>query len=200
MGVFPRASGVLPPCLYLCRTRGGCLASGPGSCPREADCLPISSTWQHKVLANTKSAPCKVISKTKPNPRYKCVKRKCFPSWGSVLGAVAWSQKEHDVCSAHQDCSQSSALTSCPKPQPLKWLPFSSFYVGSLAEMEVKPTCCEQSYEPGHPSMRLLHVPIMSAGQWVVDRGRHMASRTLLGPHFVNTRLAYLTSASGTLK
>lgn len=48
--------------------------------------------------------------------------------------------------------------------------------------------------------MRLLHVPIMSAGQWVADRGRHVASRALLGPHFVNTRLVHLTSASGTLK
>lgn len=57
------------------------LAQGPG-------CLPISNTWQHKVLANTKAAPCKVISKTKPNPRYKCVIRKCFPSWGSVLDVV----------------------------------------------------------------------------------------------------------------
>lgn len=38
--------------------------------------------------------------------------------------------------------------------------------------MEVKPTCCEQSYEPGRPCMRLLHVPVMSEGSgWQTEVG-----------------------------
>lgn len=35
--------------------------------------------------------------------------------------------------------------------------------------------------------------------QWVAGRGRHTTSRALFGPHFVDTRLVYLTCASGTL-
>lgn len=53
--------------------------------------------------------------------------------------------------------------------------------------MELEPSCCEQSYEPGHPSMRLL--PIMSTGQWW---------QTEVGTWLVEPCLD-LTSASGTL-
>lgn len=61
------------------------LAKGPAL---EKLAVSLSSTWQPKVLANTTLPLQSVISKTKPNPRYKRGLRKCFPSSRSVLGAV----------------------------------------------------------------------------------------------------------------